>query len=209
MLLLKVVVIVLLDARLRFSICSSRRDNGLVRHLLAMIAVAVVLDINVIVNVVGVSIAALATVYALRLLLWLKQHFVIVLIALSGIAVSLLRIAIRLQIIVNTSGHVVSNGAACDVRQSSLLRVAALPWLLRGGHSDVGNWRLSVRAIQVVMQPCHATRPRIHLLIKLGRILRMLSHVLCVVQIACSVVSERCLGALAYHVLKNIKLYTM
>jgi len=103
LLLLKVVVIVLLDARLRFPICGSRRDNGLVRHLLAMIAVAVVLDIDVIVYVVGVSIAALAAVSALRLLLLLQQYFIIVLIALSGIAVSLLRSRTCLHVVVSAA----------------------------------------------------------------------------------------------------------
>jgi hypothetical protein len=52
LLLLKVVVIVLLNTRLRFSICSARRNNGLVRHLLSMVTVAIVLDVDIIVHVV-------------------------------------------------------------------------------------------------------------------------------------------------------------
>ena len=89
LLLLKIVVVVLLNTRFRLASRSAGRNNGLVRHLLPMVAVAVVLDVDVVVHVVGVCVASLAAVHALRLRLLLKHHVIIILIALPRITVPL------------------------------------------------------------------------------------------------------------------------
>lgn len=103
LLLLKIVVVILLNTRFRLPIRSARSNNGLVRYLLPMVAIAIVLNVDVVVHVVRVSIADLATVHTLGLRLLLMHHVIIILIALSWITIPLFRGRTRTHVAVNAA----------------------------------------------------------------------------------------------------------
>lgn len=198
LLMLKIVVVILINTWLHaIPMHCPWRYNSLIWNLFSVIAVAVILYVDIVVYVIWVRITRLSAMHTTLIL----HHHVVVLIAFARIVVSLFWVVGAHSSHIRTSHHIPIPSS--NIWQPSLLSITTLPRLgwCRHPHMTHGLLPVGGAAIEMIMQPRHTTRPRIHLLFKFVRVGCMLAHILSIIKCTLSMITKSCLRALSNQIL--------